>query len=59
MTFFTQSLESRKPQQAVGVPNLEMGSEADDGDFDPEDKQLVSTTITTPAQTGEQTTLIN
>ena len=55
MTFFSESLESRKPhQEAAGVPNLDRGSEPDDGDFDPEDKQLVSTT---PAQTGEPTTL--
>ena len=49
MTIFN---EGRKPQQFVGV-GLEAG---DDGDSDPEDKQLVSTS-TTP-QPGEPTTLI-
>ena len=55
MTIFN---ESRKPQQFVGV-GLEAG---DDGDSDPEDKQLVSTTTTTTTTTtplpGEPTTLI-
>ena len=51
MTIFN---ESRKPQQFVGV-GLEAG---DDGDSDPEDKQLVSTTTTTTPQPGEPTTLI-
>ena len=35
-TFFNKSLVTRKTQQAGGIE-----LEADDGDFDPEDKQLV------------------
>ena len=52
-TFFNGSLVTRKPQQAGGV-----GLEADDGNFDPEDKQLVDTKTTTSPQRAEATTII-
>ena len=53
MTIFNESLvETRKPQTAGDV-----GLEGDDGDFDPEDKQLV-VVYTTPPQPAEPTTTL-
>ena len=52
-TFFYNSLVTRKTQQAGGI-----GLEADDGDFDPEDKQLVDTT-TAPLRLGAQSQLVH
>ena len=52
-TIFNESLVTRKPQQTGDV-----GLEADDGDFDPEDKQLVYTTTPPQTQRAEPTTTL-